>query len=279
MARKLRIAAIAVSTVAALLAAFVGSAYYATRQVRPFYRQALQIQPEVLERGGRELESRASALYSDAQQEGYWEALFTAEQINGWLATQLDKHQTPELRDRFRDWRVAIANDTLTVGVRTTSGGVETVLSVIANVSLTDEGAIAVKFLSVRAGTLPLPAMSIADELADACQKSKLPVRWTQQDGKPVAVVEVDSHASKHEFHIESIALGENEVYVAGRTESASPKDNRLAKRDRRRAAARCSFALDDFELRLTPTDERSALEIARRPQTTGEKAAQRADR
>jgi hypothetical protein len=279
MARKLRIAAIAVSTVAALLAALVGSAYYATRQVRPFYRQALQIQPEVLERGGRELESRASALYSDAQQEGYWEALFTAEQINGWLATQLDEHQTPELRESFRDWRVAIASDALTVGVRTTSGGVETVLSVSASVSLTDEGAIAVTFLSVRAGTLPLPAMSIAEQIADVCRNSKLPVRWKQQDGKPVALIEVDSQESKHEFQIESIALGENEVYVAGRTKPASLKDKRVAKKDRRHAAGRCSFALDDFELRLTPTDERSALEIARRQESADKKATNAAGR
>ena len=52
-------------------------------------RRRLKIEPEVLERGSRELESRATALYSDAKQIGRWQALFTSEQINGWLATQL----------------------------------------------------------------------------------------------------------------------------------------------------------------------------------------------
>ena len=95
----------------------LGGAYYAARQVRPFYKQALQIEPEVLERGSRELESRATALYSDARQHGQWQALFTAEQINGWLATQLAQNQDGELPKNFRDPRVAIAHDVLTLGL------------------------------------------------------------------------------------------------------------------------------------------------------------------
>ena len=89
MARKVRIAAIGTLVVAALLLAGLGGAYYAARQVRPFYEQALKIEPAVLEQGSRELESRATALYSDVKQVGRWQALFTTEQINGWLATQL----------------------------------------------------------------------------------------------------------------------------------------------------------------------------------------------
>src|SRR5205823_6971789 len=82
MTRKLRIAAVGTLTVTTLLVAVLGGAYYATRQVRPFYEEALQIKPEILERGSRELESRATALYSDAKQIGHWRALFTVEQIN-----------------------------------------------------------------------------------------------------------------------------------------------------------------------------------------------------
>src|SRR6185369_763044 len=130
MARKLRIAAVGMLTVTTLLVALLGSAYYAARQVRPFYEEALQIKPEVLERESRELESRATALYSDVKQVGHWQALFTAEQINGWLATQLAENAKNDLPTNIRDPRVAIARDVLTLGFRTTSGGVDTVISV-----------------------------------------------------------------------------------------------------------------------------------------------------
>src|SRR6202008_224495 len=121
--------------------------------------------------GSRQVESPATAVYSDARQNGQWHALFTAEQINGWLATQLAKNEDNSLPKNFRDPRVAISNDVLTLGFSTTSGGFETIVSVDASVFLTAEGAVAIRLLSVKAGALPLPVMQLADELANACTK------------------------------------------------------------------------------------------------------------
>src|SRR5689334_12677815 len=108
MERKVRIAAIGGAVVVALIVACLGGAYYAVQQVRPFYQQALQVEPEVLERGSRELESRATALYSDARQRGEWQAVFTSDQINGWLATQLAQNPDGQLPANIRDPRIAI---------------------------------------------------------------------------------------------------------------------------------------------------------------------------
>src|SRR5262245_29676243 len=228
MARKLRIAAFGTLGVTVCLVLLLGGAYYAAQQVRPFYRQALHLEPEVLARGSREMESRASALYSDARQEGKWHALFTAEQINGWLAVQLVENEQAKLPQGIRDPRVAIAPGVLTLGFRATSGGIETVISVDAGVFLTKEGAVAIRLMSVRAGALPMPVMQLADELATACQKLKLPVRWTRLENQPVAIVELHSDAStnKRQFSIDAIELREAEIYVAGHTESAAIRRN-----------------------------------------------------
>lgn len=268
MARKIRIAAAGTLALVALIAAVLGGAYYAAQQVRPFYKQALAIEPEALERGSRELESRATALYSDAKQQGEWQALFTAEQINGWLATQLAANQDGELPTNIRDPRVAITKDALTLGFRTTSGGVDTVVTVDAIVFLTAEGAVAIRLMSVRAGALPLPVMRLADELADACTKLSLPVRWTQQAGEPVALVEMHSNpeSDKPQLHIDSIELGESELYVAGHTELASATGKHASHVAGRNADdASNEIALDDYELRLTPRHKDGALQVARR--------------
>jgi hypothetical protein len=278
MSRKFRIAAAGTLAVGAIIAALLGGAYYAAQQVRPFYVQALEIKPEVLERGSRELESRATALYSDARQQGQWQALFTAEQINGWLATQLAANKDSEVPTNIRDPRVAITKDALTLGFRTSSGGVETVVSVDANVFLTDEGSVAIRLLSVRAGALPLPVMRLADELATACQKLSIPVRWTQQHGEPVALVEMHSDpiADDPQLYIDTIELGESELYVAGHTELASddndptkPIAQRPTKADKEQG--KNEFALDDYELRLTPRSKEGALQVARRNTLTPE--------
>jgi hypothetical protein len=278
MARKLRIAAACLLTVAVLIVGLIGGAYYAARQVRPFYKQALAIEPEVLERGSRELESRATALYSDARQQGRWHALFTAEQINGWLATQLAKNENDTLPTNIRDPRVAIADDVLTLGFTTKSGGVETIISVDASVFLTADGDVAIRLLSVRAGALPLPVMQLADELATACTKLSLPIRWTQQDGEPVALVELHSETAsdKHEFHIDAIELGDSELYVSGHTELSEAKQTSLPPTTGARFDAKSEIALDDYELRLTPSHKRGALQIARRSEKTPDRSPTR---
>ena len=126
-----------------------------------------------------------------------------------------------------RDPRVAISPDAITLGFRTRQGGVETVVSVDAEVFITETGAIAVRLKSVQAGALPLPVMQVADELADGCRGLSLPVRWTQQDGQPVAIIDVDQgRGDGHpRVQINSIELGDGELYVAGRTEDDLPTE------------------------------------------------------
>lgn len=263
MARKLRIAAICSVVASVLVVALLASAYYAAQQVRPFYEQALTIEPEVLERGRLEMESRATALYSDAKQIGRWQALFTAEQINCWLATQLTQSSGTELPANFHDPRVAIAHDVLTLGFRTSAGGVETVISVDASVSLTDDGAVAVQLIAVKAGALPLPVLQLADQLVDACKKLKLPVRWTRSDGKPVALVEI---RSKEPVYVDAIQLNDGQLYVAGHTENGRDGATASNTKSKQHPTEGDQSSLDGFDLKLTPNDESSAFEIARRP-------------
>jgi hypothetical protein len=225
MARKLRIVAICVLVVAVVAAAGSWAAYRATQQVRPFYREALALDRRVLDEESRELESRATALYSDAQNPGQWQALFTADQINGWLAVKLAEDYADGLPEGVRDPRVAITPEVLTLGFRTRRGGIETVASVDASVFVTETGAIGLRLLSVKAGTLPLPAAQVAGDIAAACRRMSLPVRWTQQDGRPVAIIEIDRarpNSARH-FSVDSIELGDGELYVAGRTVQGRP--------------------------------------------------------
>ncbi len=271
MARKTRLIALGALTLSLAVAGFVGSAYYAARQVRPFYKQALELHPEVLERGSRELESRATALYSDARQQGTWRALFTADQINGWLATQLAQSQDDALPANFHDPRIAITKDALTLGFRTNSGGIDTVITVDASVFLTENGTVAIRLMSVRAGALPLPIMRLADEIATTCQKLELPVRWTQQSGEPVALVELhgDDDSGDPHLHIDAISLGDSELYVSGHTELRSSPQQTANTTSDNNPQSESEFTLDDYEVNLSPSNKGGGLKVARRTTIT----------
>jgi len=225
MARKLRIAAVCSVALLIVLVAALWAAYQAVRRVRPFYQQALQLDAQELKRGSREMESRAAALYSDTQQPGRWQAVFTDEQINGWLSVQLAQSHADQLPEGVREPRVAISPEAVTLGFRTSLGGTETVVTVDAAAFVTDSGAIAVRLASVHAGTLPLPVLQVADEIATACQGLSLPVRWTRLEGQPVAMIDVQGNASAdgRQIVIDSIELGEGSLYVEGHTQAQAP--------------------------------------------------------
>lgn len=220
MKRKLRIVLVGLIGVVTIVATALGAAYYASQQVRPFYVEAEQIESSSLDEGRRELESRATALYSDAQQAGGWRAAFNTDQINGWLATNYaDADDGSE--DEIVAPRVAIGDDTITLGFRSRRGGLDTVISVDATAFITETGTIAVHFTSLKAGALPLPVMQVAEELASACRELSLPVRWTQQSGQPVAIVDLsqNSAADSPIVHVDTIELRDDTLYIAGHTD------------------------------------------------------------
>jgi hypothetical protein len=211
MARKQHIAAIALLlTVTSLVAAALGGVYVAMGRVRPFYVQALQLDPQTLEVGSRELESRATALYSEARQPGEWRAAFTANQINGWLALKLAEVYADALPGEISEPRVAIGDDRLTLGFRARRGGAETVVSADASVMLTDDGDVAIR----------LPVLQVAEDVSQACQKLSLPVRWTQDNGQPVALVSINQDSGKmsNQLLLDAVELRDGAIYLAGHT-------------------------------------------------------------
>lgn len=281
MVRKLRIAAVCAAALAIVCVAALWFAYQAARQVRPFYRQALALDSAVLERGRQELESRATALYSDAQKAGAWHALFTDEQINGWLASQLATASDEaggdgaEMTAAIREPRVAISPGLMTLGFTTKQGGVDTVVSVDASVFLTEGGEVAVRFEKVRAGSLPLPVALVADELATACRELSLPVMWSENKGQPLAMIKIGEESSSNgpRWFIDAIELAQGELYVAGHTDFVTTKPDIVAENSRPfvprdgagSAAAAAEIDLGDYELRLSAPNGDSMLEVARR--------------
>jgi uncharacterized protein YpmS len=221
MARKHRIAVFAVLVaVAGLVTAGLGAVYVALGRDQPFYSAALAADPDALRVGSRELESRATALYSETRQAGTWRAAFSEDQINGWLAVQLANSYSDALPADVWEPRVAIANDHLALGFRTRRGGVETIVSAKAAVMLTDEGDVAIRLLSVRAGSLPLPAMQVAEDISQACRELSLPVNWTQVDGQAVAILNVNRSggAAGKTISLEALELRDGAIYLEGQT-------------------------------------------------------------
>lgn len=220
MARVLRNAGIAMALLAAISVVAYRAMYRAAQHVRPFYQQALAEDPAQLEMASRALETQAGAWYSDAQQAGQWSAVFSAEQLNGWLAVELATKYAHMLPPDVRDPRIAISPAALSLGFHSEQAGIETVVTVDTEAFLTDSGEVAFRLAAVHAGALPLPAGQIAEQIRQSTAGTALPLRWSQVDGDVVALVDVAAAISTDDevVRIQTLELHDGEIFFAGET-------------------------------------------------------------
>ncbi len=142
-------------------------AYRSSQQEPEFYRQALKIEPAKAADQSDRMLQRATALASELKEKPKWQAIFTAEEINGWLAVDLVKNHARSLPPDLYDPRVRIAPGELTIACQVRRGGFKSVLSLTINAYLSGPGEIAVEIKKARAGRLPLPLGNVLEQILD----------------------------------------------------------------------------------------------------------------
>jgi len=191
-----------------------------SQQVPEFYVQALEVDPAKQEEASDQMLERATALASDVRQEGRWKALFTAEQINGWLAVDMVKNHPDLLPRSVGDPRVAIEPDKVTVACRFQRGQIDTVLSLTADVYLSEPNVAALRIRKARAGMLPLPLEKVLERISEAANRLNLDIRRRQAEGDPVILISIPQQIEGGRLvRVESLRLGEAEIYLSGSTD------------------------------------------------------------
>lgn len=222
MGKFLRITGMTAVATLAVLTLMVLWLYRASQKVPEFYRDALEISPVTQRASGDELEKEVLQLRNDAQRTGRWEAVFTQEQINGWLAIDLPEKFPNTLPDDVGDPRVAINDGHISIACRYRGSKLETILSLTLEVSLSEEpNVLAVRFCKARAGTVPLPLRQWLDQIGDAANEAKIPLRWAKSGGDPVALVTIPRNhreLKNRALLIDTFLVRDGEIYLAGET-------------------------------------------------------------
>lgn len=210
----------------------VSCLYYAAQQEPEFYQQAMRVEPQRQEQAGDELEQSVLELRNETRNPGHWEAIFTDEQINGWLAVDLPEKFAAILPPGVECPRVAVRDGLIHIAARYKDKLVESVVSLALDVDLTEEpNTVAVTIRRVRAGALPVPVRQFLDRISEGAQRGDIPLRWSQTEGDPVAFVTIPSQHENyvhHEIFVETIELREGEIYLAGRTAEPPTSQNAI---------------------------------------------------
>jgi hypothetical protein len=221
VAHPLRLAVFALAGLV-LLAAVVGTAlYFAAGHVPPFYRQAIQVEAAVHRQGSDRMLQRSTALASDLKRGGRWAALFTTEEINGWLAVDLVENHRGSLPRGIAAPRVAIDRGRVMLGCRYRLGFLRTVLWLEVEPYLTGPNAVAFRIHQIHAGWLPVPMQQVLASIDEAVRQADLRIEWSQSHGNPVALVSLPPHReAQNRFTLDALRLTEGKLYASGTSKS-----------------------------------------------------------
>ena len=221
MLRRFRIPLVVAGVVLLLLAVGGGWIWLAVRHVPHFYVDALAVDPVVQKQASDKMVRRTTALASDVRKDGHWDAVFTADQINGWLAVDREENHPQLIPHEFHDPRVAIHDGQLIVGCRYESQQINTVLSLTVDVYLQSPNVLALRIQRARAGAVPLPLKDVTNRLVSACENLGCKVELREVGADPLLLLTLPLPANSGRdgtIRVETVELHEGELHVAGQT-------------------------------------------------------------
>ena len=218
MRRILKLVAILAAIVVVVAGVSLFSIYEASQQVPEFYREAIAVEPAGQQPARDAFVAQATALASDLHRAGHWQTLFTADQINAWLALELEPHYPGLLPEGLRDPRIMIGDKLATVACRITRGDMSAVLSISVEVSLPEPNVMALRIRSVRAGAVPVPLAQVLDAISHAARALNLRLEWRKAHGDPVALVTFPRPGanSSEPLSLQAVELRDGELFVSG---------------------------------------------------------------
>ena len=217
--RLLRIAVICAIVATALFVCFVACVFWGTCATPDYYEQSLKIDPAIERQASDEMLEETAQLVSDVQQPGQWEAVFTQEQVNGWLAVDLEENHAPSIPKGVEDPRVFLGEGSITLACQVDNDVLNGVVSVEADVYVPEPGQLAVRLRSIHLGKVPLPQKYLIDHAESAAQRLGYPVHWAQQDGDAVLLLTIEDDPNEQtSYQLEAVVIEEGRIGLAGTT-------------------------------------------------------------
>lgn len=225
MRRSVKISLLAGVVGLAALVVALFSLYEASQAVPEFYDEAVAVELDEQSAARDEFVAQATALASDLHQDGSWQSLFTAEQINAWLALELATNYPEILPAELHDPRIELRDKEATIGCRYQSGELATVLSLTFEAYLQEPNVVALRICGAQAGALPVPLGRVLDSISHAAQVLNLRLEWRKSHGDPVALVTLPQPRDARDapLSLETLELRAGELFVSGKVRKRAP--------------------------------------------------------
>jgi hypothetical protein len=184
-----------------------------------FYRELVTAPPEQRREKARKFVAQSLQLRNDVMNEPRWEAAFSDQQVNAWLAEDLVNHFADQIPPGVRDPRVRFEMDRVILGFKLDDGPFPSVITVMARARVPDENVLALTLEKIQAGMLPIPADQLLDKITAHAQAHGLDLRWEREGHLPVALIRYSPHSRRRDIVLEQLEVLNGQIRLSGRSD------------------------------------------------------------
>jgi hypothetical protein len=189
---------------------------------QPSYYRDMVLQSRNQRQGkARKFVAQSLQLRNDICNEPNWEAVFTDQEVNAWLAEDLVSHFADQLPPEVNEPRVLFELDRITLAFQLRQRGVESVITVVARPRVPEGNTVELTLEKIRAGILPIPADNVLDRIIEYARCHGIDVEWTRRDGYPVVLMRYTPNLERDDVRLEELQIRAGQIRLAGRSDRA----------------------------------------------------------
>ena len=202
----------------AVLATVPGVVWVSLTHQPRFYRAMVRVPRAQVQAEAKSFVAHSLQLRNDIVNEPTWEAVFTDQEVNAWLAEDLVTHFADVLPPEVHEPRIVFDVDRVTLAFRLDQGPVRSVIWVVARARVPEENVLALTLEKIRAGVLPVPAEKILERITRHAWSQGLDLRWERDGDLPMAIIRYTPHGERDDVVLERLQIGGGRIRLAGRS-------------------------------------------------------------
>jgi hypothetical protein len=214
--------ALTVGLILVLVAAVPALVWVSLTHQPGFYRAVVRVPRDEREVKAKRFMAQSLQLRNDICNEPTWEAIFTDQEVNAWLAEDLVTHFADQLPPEVHEPRVVFEVDRVTLAFQLDSGPISSVIWVVARPHVPEGNVVELTLEKIRAGVLPVPADQILDRITEHLQNHGLDIHWRRgPEGFPIASIRYTPDTERDDVKLEEVQIQNGQIRLAGRSNHA----------------------------------------------------------
>jgi hypothetical protein len=210
---------VVVGVASLILLAAVPALFWVSVTHQPtFYKAIVAVSPQQQQERAKRFMAQSLQLSNDIHNEPRWEAVFSDQEVNAWLAEDLVTHFADQLPTEVHEPRVVFEPDRVTLAFQLDQGPVRAVIWVVARVRVPEQNVVELMIEKIRAGVVPVPADKILERITIAAQARGLEIRWKREGDVSVATIRYAPDFARGEVLLEQLHIRRGQIRLAGKS-------------------------------------------------------------